>query len=183
MCNTEIQKKSKETHLSNYEFYGLSNPETLKKYKKTMMDRYGYESVLHNEEIFHKILSSIGKYKIYKFPSGKEVYVQGYEDYVIDQLLEIYDESDIIISNKEITEYIGIIYYENNDSKHKYYPDIYIKSTNTIIEVKSEYTYKKDLEINEMKKDACLNMHLNFEFIIVNKNDYNKYNKQKLFLF
>lgn len=179
MHNNVIKKKAKDTHLSNFEFYGLSNPETLKKYKQTMMDRYGYENVLHNDEMFHKILNSSRKYKIYKFPSNKEVFVQGYEDYVIDQLLLEYDESDIIISNNEITKCIDIIYYVINGNNHKYYPDIYIKSENKIIEVKSTYTYNKDIEKNLLKMQACVNAGFNFEFKIIDKIIYNKWKKNK----
>jgi hypothetical protein len=179
MCNDEIKQKAKDMHLSNYEFYGLSNPETLKKYKQTMMDRYGYENVLHNDEMLHKILLSSKKYKIYKFPSGKEVFVQGYEDYVIEQLLNKYNESDIIISNKEISESIGKIFYNIDNNQHKYYPDIYIKSENKIIEVKSEYTYNKDLEINLLKEKSCIEKGINFEFMIIDKIFYNKWKKNK----
>lgn len=174
MCSDEIKKKAKNTHLSNFEFYGLSNPETLKKYKNTMMERYGYESTLHDEEHLYKLLNSSRKYKIYKFPSGKEVFIQGYEDYVIDQLLLEYNESDIIISNKEITQNIGIIYYKKNGNIHKYYPDIYIKSENKIIEVKSAYTYEKDLETNILKMNACINAGFKFEFKIIDKKEYKR---------
>ena len=178
MSNIDIQNKSKETHLSNYEFYGLSNPEILAKYKATMLSRYGYENVLQDDEIFNKIKIASKQYKDYIFPSGKHVYVQGYEDYVITKLLNKYNEDDIIINNKEMTNLIGKIYYEYNNTKHKYYPDIYIKSTNTIIEVKSMYTYNKDLAVNNLKKKACENMNLNFEFVIIDKKEYQKWKKQ-----
>jgi len=89
-------------------------------------------------------------------------------------LLLYYDESDIIISNKEITENIGIIYYEKNGNTHKYYPDIYIKSENKIIEVKSVYTYEKDLETNILKMNACINAGFKFEFKIIQKSEYKK---------
>ena len=179
MHNKDVQIKSKNTHLSNFEFYGLSNPETLNKYKQTMMDRYGYENVLHNVDILNKILLSSKKYKIYKFPSGKEVFIQGYEDYVIEQLLNKYNESDIIVSNKEITKNTGKIFYNINNNQHKYYPDIYIKSENKIIEVKSEYTYNKDLKINLLKQKSCIEKGINFEFIIIDKKEYKRWSKSK----
>lgn len=180
MCNIEIQKKAKETHLSNYDFYGLSNPEILVKYKKTMLERYGYENVLQNPEIFDKILLKSYKYKNYILPSGKEVFIQGYEDYVIEQLLSKYNENDIIISNIEITQNIGQIFYDFNGKTHKYYPDIYIKSENKIIEVKSLYTYNKDLLINKLKMETCIKMGIKFEFIIVEKKEYMLWKNNKL---
>ena len=36
--------------------------------------------------------------------------------------------------------------YYIDDKKHLYYPDIYIPEYNKIIEVKSTYTYNKDVE-------------------------------------
>lgn len=180
LCNKKIQQKSKTTHLKNYKYYGLSNIKILKKYKNTMLKRYGYESVLHNPEILNKILKSSYKFKKFVLPSGKVINVQGYEDFVIYQLLKTYKEEDLITSNKEINNIIGQIFYYNNNNKHMYYPDIYIKSENKIIEVKSHYTYKKDLKLNLLKKRQCIKNGFEFEFVIVNKKEYKlwKNNKQ-----
>jgi hypothetical protein len=46
------------------------------------------------------------------------------------------------------------------------FPDIYIKSLNKIIEVKSDYVYIKELQKNIIKKKACLYLGYNFEFWI-----------------
>jgi hypothetical protein len=48
-----------------------------------------------------------------------------------------------------------------------YFPDIYIKSTNTIIEVKSQWTFDNWKEKNLAKEQACLQQGFNFEFIIL----------------
>jgi len=48
-----------------------------------------------------------------------------------------------------------------------YYPDIYIKSENKVIEVKSNYTFYKDYDKNILKKKACIKMGLDFEFMIL----------------
>jgi hypothetical protein len=60
---------------------------------------------------------------------------------------------------------------------HKYYPDFYIKNENKIIEVKSEYTYNSDLEINLLKKQSFIDNDINFEFVIVCKKDYESWKK------
>jgi len=38
------------------------------------------------------------------------------------------------------------IWYEFEDKRRRYYPDIYIKSQNKIIEVKSDYTFYKEYD-------------------------------------
>lgn len=86
---------------------------------------------------------------------------------------------DICIFNGDIEKYIGKIYYEFENKKHKYYPDFYIISDNKIYEVKSEYTYNSDIIVNTLKKNACNNKGLDFEFIVLSKNEYNKWNKNK----
>lgn len=107
------------------------------------------------------------KHKDYIMPSGKIIKIQGYENKALDILLKKYDESDIIIGIKNINNEIGRITYLYENVYHIYLPDIYIKSTNTIIEVKSNWTYNYQVEKNELKKQACLNNNLNFEFMIL----------------
>ncbi|MCK9574606.1 MAG: hypothetical protein WC979_01735 [Candidatus Pacearchaeota archaeon] len=115
-----------------------------------------------------KRLQRCFKYKEFILPSGKIVKIQGYEPQVLTELLKTYNEDDIIIGIKEMNKSIGKIdyFYENN--VHTYYPDFYIKSINTIIEVKSEWTYSKELEKNLAKQQACLAKLFNFEFVIIN---------------
>jgi len=105
-------------------------------------------------------------YYDYKLPSGKIVKVQGYEPQVLTELLNIFDETDIFISVKDINKEIGLIKYCFNDKEHIYYPDIYIKSINTIIEVKSQWTFEQHKEKNLAKQKACLEQGFNFEFAI-----------------
>jgi len=154
-----------------------------RKMLKTMLERYGVEYWIQIDENYEKLLKHTKSYKIYKMPNGEEVFIQGYEDVIISQLLEEYDENDIIIKNSEITKYTGQIYYELDGKKHKYYPDIYIRSINKIIEVKSEYTFSCDEERNLIKRKSCLDKNIEFEFIILTKKEYkkikNKYGKIK----
>jgi hypothetical protein len=59
-----------------------------------------------------------------------------------------------------------IKYLMLDGTEHTYYPDFYIKSTNTIIEVKSAWTYENWKEKNLAKQKACLEQGFKFEFII-----------------
>lgn len=72
----------------------------------------------------------------------------------------------ILAYDNDIKEFTGEIIYGDNK---KYYPDIYIKSVNKIFEVKSSYTYELHKEINEQKKGRCLELDIDFEFLIFDK--------------
>jgi hypothetical protein len=54
--------------------------------------------------------------------------------------------------------------FENKE--RVYFCDIYISKENKIIEVKSQYTYEKELERNILKKEACIRYGYAFEFWI-----------------
>lgn len=134
------------------------------KIAKTFDQRYGGHP-MQCDETFEKNLKSRVKFKEYKLPSGKTIKVQGYEDKGLDFLLSQYEESDILFSVKEIRKKIGPIKYYSNEKIRKYYPDFYVISTNTIYEVKSSWTYKSEKRKNEAKKNRCLELGFNFEFL------------------
>ncbi len=102
---------------------------------------------------------------MYKFNNGKEVKVQGYEHLVLSLLENKYK----IKQDDIITQFDNEIYYTFIKKYHKYFPDIYIKSLNKIIEVKSDYVYKKELQKNIIKKKACLYLGYHFEFWIFDR--------------
>jgi hypothetical protein len=108
-----------------------------------------------------------GKYHEFELPSGCIIKLQGYEPQILEQLLKRYDEEDIIIGVKNINKEIGKISYFYDKKERRYYPDFYIKSTNTIIEVKSQWTFSKWKDKNLAKEQACLKQGFNFEFIIM----------------
>lgn len=156
----EIYNKVKKTNLERYgSESSFVNLEVKHKSKQTMIERYGVEYPCQNNEIFVK--QQQGKWKNYKFPSGKEIKIQGYEDCALDILLKTHDESDIFV-NFDIPN----IWYNYKDRKKKYIPDIFIKSKNLVIEVKSNYTYNYDLEKNKSKEKATIESGYNFQFMI-----------------
>ena len=57
------------------------------------------------------------------------------------------------------------IYYTIDDIIHRYFPDLYIKSINKIIEVKSSYTYNYDLEKNLLIEESCKKQNLNLNCV------------------
>jgi hypothetical protein len=126
----------------------------------TFIEKYNCSNAMHVPEFFEKC----NRYRIKQMsmPSGKIINYQGYEHIAINELLQIYEEDNIIVSRDNVPN----IYYYFNGKKKKYYPDIFIPSENLIIEVKSEYTYKKYFEINELKREAVLKLNYNFNYWI-----------------
>ena len=163
--NKSVDVKEKK-RLSNQENWGVDNvfqnKEIKELSKQTMLNKYGCEYNLQRFDIKNGY-----KWKEYIFPSGKKVSVQGYENKALDKLLKIYNENDIIVDDVEMSNKIGQIYYILSDVKHRYFPDIYIKSENKIVEVKSEYTLNADFDKNMEKRKACLERGYNFVFMVL----------------
>jgi hypothetical protein len=99
------------------------------------------------------------RFRSNKFQLGNRmVRVQGYEHFVLQELLKTYLPDDILVSDE-----IAPIPYGQNKL---YHPDIKIISENKIIEVKSSYTYRADLDKNREKRQATLDAGYKFEFHI-----------------
>lgn len=132
---------------------GNTSKITLNSFKKgTRCTMCGYE----------KHSKSLKIYKDYKFPSGNIVKIQGYEYLALDELIKVYKEDDIITNKRDMPK----INYNFENKQKRYYPDIWIKSINQIIEVKSDWTYNKDLAKNKLKEIATKELNFNFEFWI-----------------
>ena len=183
----EINQKRIDTFQINY---GTDNPmksETIQnKIEQNNLEKYGYKNTFQVPAFIEKIKiktkeTSLSKYgvehymqasidtsngyrwKEYKLPSGKIIKFQGYEDKLLDELLEDYDEDEILISRKDMPEFW---YKDAGGKKHRYFPDVYIPKTNTIYEVKSEYTLNINLEINELKFQSVIDTGYNFNLKI-----------------
>jgi len=167
---TKTDEFKQKVRLTIQERYGVDWYSKSKKFKQkfreTCINKYGVDHFLQNDKIAKKFKI---QFKDYILPSGRIVQIQGYENKALDKLLKIYDEEDLYISNFEIRNEIGIINYFFNDDDKIYIPDIYIKSLNKIIEVKSKWTYDLEKDKNKLKKEACEQIGLNFEFWIINK--------------
>lgn len=160
---------SKKRHLAKY---GVEHPsqreETKSKIRKTMKDRYGVSHALQSRRILNKMLDSSYLTKPYMLGTNV-VNVQGYEHYALDWILgnTRIPPSDILCGGDlriPTVDYIG-----KNKKPRKYLPDFYIPSKNLIVEVKSEYTYLRGLEINLMKKEACKRLGYRFIFMVMGR--------------
>jgi hypothetical protein len=156
----EYQIKRKSTNLQRYGFEHACQSEDVKaKTRATNLERYGYEYVLQNPEMYEKMLSS--GYIIKTHESTGLKYQGSYE----------LDFLEWCVQNNVTVTKPAPIKYEFNGTRY-YYPDFYHEPTNTIIEVKSTYTYNKQLEKNKAKEAATINA--GFNYVLVLDKDYSK---------
>ena len=174
---SDFKEKYTQTIVEKYgvEHYSQTQ-EFLEKCKLTWKSTLGVDHPMHDPEIADRVLSKLHKMKKVVLPNGKIASLQGYEPYALSILYRTHDINDIVIGKKQIESHVGKILYTDFSGKiRQYYPDFYIISSNTIIEVKSTWTYDKngnvqnDKNINLLKKDACLKLGFMFSFIIVDK--------------
>jgi hypothetical protein len=152
--NKEIKNKNYETNLNKYGVkHYLQCKDFREKVVKTNMEKYGVPHHSQNAEIAEKMLNNSYQRKEYTLPSGKSIIYQGYENFALDELLfeEKISEDDIITERNRVPE---IWYYDENNERHRYYVDIYIKSQNRCIEVKSNWTNQPKNYVLEKKESA-----------------------------
>jgi len=161
-CQSEgIKEKSKQIRL---ERYGDENYVNIDKIKQTCLERYGVENPMHVPEIVEKTMGSYkNSWHDHILPSGKQIKLQGYEPKAFDELLNKYNEDDILYKKSDMPE---IWYHTSDTKKHRYYPDFYIPKDNLIVEVKSTYTYQKYKEINLLKEEATKKLGYDYNLII-----------------
>lgn len=157
----DIKEKITKTNLIKYGVKNVFESEFIKeKIKQTNLEKFGVEYIMQVPEFIEKSVKNSFRYKTYTFPSGKKVLIQGYENFALDKLLQSYQEEEIIVGVSLVPK----IFYQDNQKLHRYYPDIFIPKDNLIIEVKSTYTYQKDLRVNDLKRNKCLELGYRFEF-------------------
>lgn len=123
--------------------------------RQNRLERTGYEHPSQNPETFFKQQAASYLNKPYICPSGKIVFIQGYEGFALrDIFFHDIQEEDVKIG-REITS----IPYEFEGKSRNYFPDIYIESLDLLIEIKSTWTYKKDYEKNIKKFQAAAQLH------------------------
>lgn len=149
-----IKNKIKATNLEKYGVIcSLQSEEIKEKTKNTCLNKYGVVSPNQNAEISEKQSKNAYKSKEYIFPSGRTERIQGYEHFMLDELLkqENISEDDITVNRKEVPT----IWYEDaNRKQRRYFVDCFIKSQNRCIETKSTWTAKKNHDFIFLKQKA-----------------------------
>ena len=151
----EVQDKSKATCLKKFNCENPSQCQEVKDKKiTTSLKNYGVENPMQNADFMEKVSKNAYKLKSYIFPSGNTRKYQGYENFALDELInnQNISEDDIITGAKNVPE---IWYCDKEGKKHRYYVDIFIKSQNRMIEVKSTWTAEKKKDCILLKQAAC----------------------------
>jgi hypothetical protein len=109
------------------------------------------------------------KYHDYVYPRGEEIQVQGYEPMALNDLVVEYSEYAVLAGKLLVTD---ITYTGLDDKTHRYYPDILVTTTNTLVEVKSQWTLDRGLEDGSitLKRQACLDAGYKFQLRVYDKN-------------
>ena len=160
-----IREKVKETCLEKYGVESTNQLDSIKERKKhTCLEKYGVEHAIQSKEVMEKNQLSAKRHKEYKMPSGDIRIVQGYEPYALNALVKIYKEEDILTGRKDIPR----IPYVANRKNRYHFPDIYIPSTNTLIEVKSTWTYTWTTDNVHVKEAAAKEAGYKYEIWVFN---------------
>jgi hypothetical protein len=171
--NDDILKKSKETLYKNYGVdHNMKSDVTKKTFRKTCNERYGEDHYMQNAKEFDRITKLCFKRKTIKLGDVTH-FTQGYENFAIEYLISLGISVDSFITNTRcIHDITGPIYWFSDINKrHRYYPDFYVSETDTLYEVKSNYTYNKAIADGSLllKINACKSMNLNIKVLIFDK--------------
>lgn len=173
--SAEVREKGKITTRKKYGCdYSMQSIEVREKGKITSRKKYGVDNPMQNKEIFHRQQASAYRLKSYTCPQGTVLTYQGYENTCLDILLGVisdplhalppFDESLLSTS-------VDPIPYIDPSGEQKYYhPDILVLG-HLVIEVKSFYTFNKELEKNLCKFRAAAQecTETNFQVWIIDK--------------
>lgn len=128
---------------------------------------YGYNWAIQSPGVRDKIDFKRFDFKEYTFPSGKIELIQGFENIALDFLLNMgYDEEDLVVNRRENRQREIPYYYKKEFRNHEI--DIYIKSTNTIIEVKSDFTFDMGKQKVLAKQIGAKYLGYNYEIWVYN---------------
>jgi hypothetical protein len=170
----ELKEKQRNTMVEKYGGRTFESKILSKKARKTMKKKYGNEHALQNTDFIIKQHKSGYNKKTFLLPSGQTINLQGYEPQALSYLLTKFNEEDIVTNYIDMENYIGILTYEYKGKTHRYFPDIYVKSINTIYEVKSEYTI---LDKRNKYKETSVPKTFNYSYLVCNNGGIKYENK------
>ena len=152
--NKEIRKKGTSTIIEKYGVTHQSKSEEIKQKKiETSLKNWGTEHPAQNAEVSEKASKKAYKSYDYTFPSGRIERIQGYENFMLNDLLqkEGISEDDIVVKRSEVP---SVWYEDANGKKRRYFVDCFIKSQNRCIEAKSTWTAAKKKDCIYLKQNA-----------------------------
>ena len=160
----EIKEKINKVYQLKYGDHPKRTPEVHQKWVNTCIEKYGGHPN-QNVDVQAKSEATSFKHRDYVMPSGKIVKIQGYEDRALDELLQMFPEDEITVGRANIPTFK---YVCNEGVSRTYFPDFYIKSLNTILEVKSEWTIRLSTCRLKEKANAVVKAGYRFEVWVYN---------------
>jgi hypothetical protein len=150
----EVKTKIKKTCVEKYGVEYSSQTQQFKdKCKQTCLEKYGVEYSSQDPTISEK--SSKNAYKAYDyiFPSGRVERIQGYENFMLNDLLQKEGilEDDIVVKRSDVP---SVWYEDASKKKRRYFVDCFIKTQNRCIEAKSTWTAAKKKDCIYLKQQA-----------------------------
>lgn len=163
-------KQRRQTNLRDYGYEApCANPRIQKQRIANSLLAWGVPFPMQNGLLIEKSVRNSFRRKEFKMPSGVIRFVQGNEPLALAELLAAgFKEEDIITGATNVPE----IWYYVESWACRYFTDIFIRSINCCIEVKSSWTLDrhgmdvKMREVFELKKQATLDAGYNFELRI-----------------
>ena len=134
--------------------------------KCTNLEKYGIEFILQDPDKLYNQQKKSFTFKEYITPSDKKWLLQGYEPILAGRLIQLYGEENVLHKRKDMPE---IWYVDEENNKHRYFGDFYIKSINTVFEVKSTWTENLHLENVNKKIIATVKNGNNCQLIVYNR--------------
>jgi len=162
--NEGVKKKINDSFQTKFGGHPKRNKEVQEKWKATCLEKYGGHPN-QNIDVQARSEATSFKHKDYVMPSGKIVKIQGYEDRALDELLQMFPEDEIAVGRANVPT---VKYVCNEGVNRTYFPDFYIKSLNTILEVKSEWTIRLSTCRLKEKANAVVKAGYRFEVWVYN---------------
>lgn len=137
------------------------------KKKQLYFNQHGVYHAMQRSDIFEKSLKSAFKYKSANI-NGKEFKnLQGYEEFGIKYIINTF--FGVTVNDIEAGERKNIpsIWYADiNNIKRIHHPDMFIPKLNTLIEIKSKYTFEANKKQNLLKRQSAISQGYNYIILI-----------------
>lgn len=158
--SNNIREKTKRTNLEKYGVeYPTQSKEVVEHRRSNNLEKYGVISPTQLPEIYEKSIKSNYRRKEYIWKTGEVSIVQGYEPLVLKELEEKgYTFQQVKTKAVDMPKFL----YTHKTKTKRYFPDIFIPEDNIIIEVKSTYTVKCNVEINNLKFQSVIDAGYEF---------------------
>lgn len=166
--NVSIRQKTEDTNFAKYGVKCYFNSEEFKDTSiQTNIKKYGVPHHSQNSDIANIILNNSYTTKKYRMPSGKIIGYQGYENFALDELINVENilEEDIITNRKDVPE---IWYLDKTGKKRRHFVDLFIKTQQRCIEVKSTWTNQDKNNVLE-KQQSAINLGYKYEIWVFDK--------------